>query len=241
MSLTPPLPPLKPQEQRKSLGDQIYETVREQIVSMKLEPGGMIYENELAEALNVSRTPVREAIRLLVSEQLLDVLPQRGTRIALISERKVNEARFIREQLELGAFRLAAARWREEPNGAALQAANAALEHVMQQQRAASDSGDAALFLQLDESFHRIILETAGNASLLQVVYHMRGHLNRARYLAMKQFGQTPRVIEEHQQLLDALRQGDEQLAAMLLQPHIGKLDHELPELRRLFPHYFTD
>ncbi|MFF2482279.1 GntR family transcriptional regulator [Paenibacillus sp. NPDC058071] len=231
------LPPLQ-QTQRKSLGDQIYETIRDNIVSMKLEPGTMIYENELSETLKVSRTPIREAIRLLVSEQLLDVLPQRGTRIALISERKVSEARFIREQLELGAFRLAAEVWKDKsgPLGG-----DAALEKLIAEQQRAAEAGDMVLFLQLDEAFHRVILEAAGNATLLQVVYHMRGHLNRARYLAMKQFGHSDRVVEEHRRLHDALRSGDPEQTGSLLQAHIGKLDSELPELRTLYPQYFKE
>ncbi|MFX3635838.1 MAG: GntR family transcriptional regulator [Candidatus Pristimantibacillus sp.] len=231
------LPPLQPQQQRKSLGDQIYESIRDNIVSLRLEPGSMIYENELAEALSVSRTPIREAIRLLVSEQLLDVLPQRGTRIALISERKVSEARFIREHLELGAFRLAANKWNEEDRTAA----NTTLVQLMEQQQAASNEGDIARFLQLDESFHRVVLEVTGNDTLLQMVYHMRAHLNRARYLAIMQFGHTNQVIEEHRHLYEALKQGDEALTAELLQSHIGKLDRELPELRSLNPQYFMD
>ncbi|WP_201007416.1 GntR family transcriptional regulator [Paenibacillus glycanilyticus] len=227
---------LQPQ-QRKTLGDQIYESVRESIVSFKLPPGTMIYENELAETMKVSRTPIREAIRLLVSEQLLEVLPQRGTRIALISARKVSEARFIREQLELGAFRLAAAKWGERDRSAE----SAAFEALLEQQRAAAEAKDIALFMQLDEAFHRAVLEIAGNETLMQMIYYMRAHLNRARYLAIDQFGHMDRVIEEHRQLFEAIRSGDEQLAAARLEQHIRKLDQELPQLREANPDYFTD
>ncbi|WP_435168560.1 GntR family transcriptional regulator [Paenibacillus glycanilyticus] len=227
---------LQPQ-QRKTLGDQIYESIRESIVSFKLPPGTMIYENELAETMKVSRTPIREAIRLLVSEQLLEVLPQRGTRIALISARKVSEARFIREQLELGAFRLAAAQWGERDRSAE----RTAFEALLEQQRAAAEAKDIALFMQLDEAFHRAVLEIAGNETLMQMIYYMRAHLNRARYLAIDQFGHMDRVIEEHRQLFEAIRSGDEQLAAARLEQHIRKLDQELPQLREANPDYFTD
>jgi DNA-binding GntR family transcriptional regulator len=231
------LSPLQPQKQRKTLGDQIYESIRESIVSFRLAPGTMIYENELADTMKVSRTPVREAIRLLVSEQLLEVLPQRGTRIALISARKVSEARFIREQLELGAFKLAAAKWGESDRSVE----SASIEALMKQQQAASDAKDIAQFLQLDEAFHRAILEIAGNDTLLQMIYYMRGHLNRARYLAMDQFGHTDRVIEEHRLLFEAIREGSEQLVAERLAQHIRKLDNELPQLREAHPDYFMD
>ncbi|GLX67292.1 GntR family transcriptional regulator [Paenibacillus glycanilyticus] len=230
------IPPLEPQKQRKSLGEQIYESIRESIVSFRLEPGTMIYENELADSMKVSRTPVREAIRLLVSEQLLEVLPQRGTRIALISARKVSEARFIREQLELGAFRLAAAKWSDRDRSAE----SASLEALLLQQQAAAADKDVALFLRLDEAFHRAVLEIAGNETLMQMIYYMRAHLNRARYLAMDQFGHMDQVVEEHRRLYDAIRSGDEERVAVLLAQHIRKLDQELPELRTAHPDYFV-
>jgi DNA-binding GntR family transcriptional regulator len=227
---------LKPMKQT-SLGDRVYESIRESIVSFRLEPGSMIYENDIAQALGVSRTPVREAIRLLVSEQLLDVLPQRGTRIARISERKVGEARFIREHLELGAFRLAARSWINQDRSDVC----AAIEAVIGKQRTASQEGNAASFLKLDEAFHQIILEVTGNETLLQVIYHMRAHLNRLRFLALTRFRYMDRIIEEHLGLYEAIRSGDEALTVRRLEAHIGKLDQELPELRKGNPQYFID
>lgn len=232
MSLTP----LPPQLQRKSLGDQVYESIREGIVSLRLEPGSMIFENEIAETLQVSRTPIREAIRLLVSEQLLEVLPQRGTRIAYISERKVAETRFIREHLELGAFRVAAKLWQQQDRKALRQR----IDELLNRQRAAAQDGDIGRFLQLDEEFHRSVMEVTGNATLLQVVYHMRGHLNRVRFLAIKQLHHMDRVIEEHYGLIEAIERGEEERTARRLEQHMGKLDAELPELRAAYPHYFT-
>jgi DNA-binding GntR family transcriptional regulator len=231
------LTPLPPPHQRKSLGDQVYESIRESIVSLRLEPGGMIYENELSEALNVSRTPIREAIRLLVNEQLLDVLPQRGTRIAKISERKVGEARFIREHLEIGAFRVAARLWNDDEH----QQVKETIIGLLEKQKAAADAEDIALFLQLDESFHQAIMGMIGNSTLLQVIYHMRGHLNRVRFLALQQFKHMDRVIDEHRDLFASIEQRDEALTLQRLERHLGKLDHELPELRSAYPNYFLD
>ncbi|WP_235941232.1 GntR family transcriptional regulator [Paenibacillus puerhi] len=221
--------------QRKS--NQIYEAIREDIVALRLVPGSMIYENELAEELRISRTPIREAIRLLVSEQLLEVLPQRGTRIAQISERKVSETRFIREQLELGAFRMAARLWDPVKHARVRET----IIQLLQRQQEAVRAGEIALFLQLDEAFHYAIMEITGNATLLQVVYEMRGHLNRLRCLALQQFHHMDQVMEEHRALFAAVEQGDEALTAELLGRHLGKLDAELPELRAAYPQYFQE
>jgi len=222
---------------RRSLGDQIYVSIREAIVSLRMEPGSLVYENELAESLGVSRTPIREAIRLLVSEQLLEVLPQRGTRIAYISERKVSEARFIREHLELGAFRLVAREWRRQDRSRETET----IGRLFAEQRQAAEQGDIASFLQQDEAFHRTVMEMTGNETLLQVIGHMRAHLNRLRFLAIREYRTMDRVMEEHAALFDALRQGDEANTAELLERHIGKLDQEQPELRRAYAHYFID
>ncbi|WP_127581524.1 GntR family transcriptional regulator [Paenibacillus koleovorans] len=231
------LSPLPPQLPRKSLGSQVYDSIREAIVSLKLEPGQMIYENELAETLGVSRTPIREAIRLLVGEELLDVLPQKGTRIAYISERKVTETRFIREQLEQGAFRIAARVWQAEVH----RTQKEAIVQLLEEQRAAAAREDITEFLRLDEAFHRMLLELTGNSTLLNVIYHMRAHLNRLRYLALKQFHDMHRVLAEHEQLFAAIESKDETATVRLLEQHFGQLNTELPSLREAFSHYFTD
>ncbi len=206
-------------------------------MTLAFEPGQLIYENQLAESLSVSRTPVREAIRSLVNECLLEVLPQRGTRVAYISVKKVLEARFIRSLLEQGAFRIAAAEWSAEKKTVS----NKAIQRMLEEQREAAADGDITVFLQLDEAFHRVIMEEAGNATLLNVVYQMRGHLNRLRYMALRQYRHMPQIVEEHERLFEAIAANDSELAGRLLELHFGKLNDEMSELRALTPHYFID
>jgi DNA-binding GntR family transcriptional regulator len=219
----------------KPLSMQVYDTVREAIICLKLKPGQMIYENELAESLGVSRTPIREAIRSLVNEQLLEVLPQRGTLVTYISERKVLETRFIQTQLELGAFRIAARTWDSSNNKATRQL----IINSLEDQRVAADENNAALFLELDELFHRTILALADNATLLNVVYHMRGHLNRLRYMLLQEYLPMHRIVDEHAQLFAAIEANDEELTAKLLDGHLGKLNHDISEIRKVHPQYF--
>ena len=168
----------RPLCERQSLGDQIYEQLRDDIVYMRLLPGQMIYENEIAEQLNVSRTPVREAFRLLASEQLIEIQPQRGTRIALISERKVSETWFVREQLEKGAFGLAARSWQDNID----HKQDGLLDNLISEQEAAVNDQDLEQLLKLDEDFHKLIMQVAGNHTLLQVIFQMRAHINRVRF-----------------------------------------------------------
>lgn len=234
MTLFSPLPAVT---SRRSLGELVYDSVREAIVSLRLEPGTFIYENELAESLGVSRTPIREAIRMLSGEELLEVLPQRGTRVAPISERKVSESRFVREQLETGGFRLAARLWRPERH----EDVRRTCLRLLEEQREEAARGDIARFLQADEAFHQAILQVADNATLLQVIYRMRGHLNRARMLALRELRRIEPIVDEHEALLEAVAGGDEEQAASLMRAHVGKLDRELPELRQMYPDYFAE
>lgn len=230
------LAPLAPQK-RISLGGQVYDSLRESIVSLQLAPGRMIYENELAALLGVSRTPIREAIRLLVSEELLEVLPQRGTRVALISLRKVAETRFIREQLETGAFGIVAREWRPDTHAPLREE----LGKLLVLQQAAADEEDSVRFLQLDEEFHRRILEATGNRTLLQTVYAMRGHLNRVRYLALSRYHHMKALVQEHEGLLHALESGKDGVLPDLLEVHFNKLDTQIPRLRQEYAAYFKE
>ncbi len=231
------LPPTLLPTPRKTLGDQIYKQLRDQIVHLQLEPGQMIYENVIAESLQVSRTPVREAFRLLANEALIDILPQRGTRISLISIRKVTEVRFVREHLEEGAFRYAARHWNEQ--------IAAHYEHklrdLLERQRIAAKQQDVQEWLAWDEAFHKTVMHTTGNETLLQVIHHMRAHMNRVRYLSLTANHQMDQLIEEHDRLLDGICAGDESTITAVLQAHFSKLDTHLPQLRAAYPHYFED
>jgi len=218
-----------------TLGGRVYEQLRDDIVFLRLEPGRMIYENEIAESLRVSRTPVREAFRALAGEELIEILPQRGTRVRLISERKVSEVRFIRKHLETPAFRLAVQRW----DKAVAARHESRLRELLDRQQAAVEKEDAALLLKLDEEFHRAIMSITENRTLLQVVGHMRAHINRLRFLALREFRELKRVVAEHVRLFDGIRAGDERLTASLLDDHLARLDVEMPLLRERYPHYF--
>lgn len=222
---------------RVSLGDQIYKQLRDQIVYLQLKPGEMVYENEIAEKLKVSRTPVREAFRLLGSEQLIEIQPQRGTKVNLISVRKIEEARFIREHLEIGAFRMVAKIWNEQ----IARSYELKLVALLEQQEAAVKEQDAAALLKFDEQFHKLILTITGNRTLLQVIDHMRAHINRIRYLVLHEFRHLESIVAEHRDILDAIRTGRAEQTVELLNRHFRELDSKLPELRASFSHYFAD
>jgi len=226
-----------------TLGEQAYETLREEIVYLKLEPGQMIYESELAAKLGMSRTPLREAFRLLQSEELIEVKPQKGVQVALISEQKVEESRVVRESLEITAFRQVVRQWSrlDKTGKEKLSLLLNRLERLLEDQRMAEKAADPERFLQADETFHHLFLEQSMNRTLMKIVLQMRGQLNRLRLLMLRELDQMPGLTVEHEQLLQAVVRCDEPLVVRLLENHLRKLHDELPKIREKFPHYFTN
>jgi DNA-binding GntR family transcriptional regulator len=222
----------------QNLGEQAYKTLRESIITLQFEPGQTIYESEIASAFNISRTPIRDAFQLLIAEGLIDVLPQRTKKIAYISEAKVKESGFIRLSLESSAFRLVARYWDDTER---YMIAEKEIKRILQAQSDAAEQQDYYQFLQLDESFHRTILQLTGNETLLGVVYHMRGYLNRFRYLAMKELVMTKNLVDEHCELFKGLKSQDEKQVIQLLEHHLCKFESEIPRLNKAYKDYFTE
>ncbi len=227
------------QQAKRSLSDQAYEYLRDQIIYLQFEPGQMVYENELAQTMGMSRTPLREAFSMLAVEGLIEVLPQRGVRISLVAESKIEEARFVRESLEISAFRQIAEQWKVTDPGT--HTLDRAIQRLVEDQVVAAQANHAKDFLQADEAFHSILLQKFGNQTLLSVIGHMRGHLNRVRYLLLREKGDQMEVlVQEHKQLYAAIKSNDISTTVRILEQHLKKLHHKLPLLREQFPHYFA-
>jgi DNA-binding GntR family transcriptional regulator len=223
---------------RKTLGEVAYKAIRDEIIALRLEPGQMIYENELATSLGVSRTPIREAFVMLLKEELIEVLPQRGARVAYLSVKKVDEARFVRESLEISAFRNVARNWNE--NETRYKKLRIDAKQLLEEQKSAAANGEYVEFLHLDEAFHQVILENIENQTLLSVVSQMRGHLNRMRYLELKEAHEMSKLISQHENIFKAITVNDEQKTEDLLAHHLKQVKDELPKIIKKYTNYFN-
>src|SRR5699024_8291271 len=119
----------------------------------------------------------------LISEKLIDVLPQRTKRVAFISVTRVLESNTVRLSLESTAFQSVAAKWDSTP---IFKQAEEHLHDLIEKQTQAAADQDTATFLQLDEAFHKLVMQLTGNDTLIEIVELVRSHLNRYRFLAMK-------------------------------------------------------
>ncbi|EPZ43475.1 GntR family transcriptional regulator [Alicyclobacillus acidoterrestris] len=226
-------------EGKKTLGEQAYESIREDILTVRLKPGQTIYESDFAKMLNMSRTPIREAVHTLLVEGLIEVLPQRGMKIALISDKKVEETRFVRESLEISALQTVIRHWDAEQRD--YQMLRRELRNNLDMQLSAAEQNDAVQFLQADEQFHRLLLAASGNETLIAIVSQMRGHLNRVRVLSLQELANIRSLIAEHEVLLSAIDAGDEMKATTTLRNHLSRLTDDIQVVKNKYPSYFTE
>lgn len=214
-------------------GLAVYEALRAAIVAVELEPGQQISENELADALGVSRTPVREALARLRDDQLVQIVPQLGTFVSRISVAGVDDAQFLREALECSAIRLAAER--------ADAVDVAVLRGQIARQEAARDAGDADLFFDLDDELHSTLCELSGRPIAWAIVERANGHLNRVRRLSLAEPRYLAEMVFEHRAVVDAVADGDPDAAEAALRHHLRMVLSDLPHIRHTHPDYFED
>lgn len=212
---------------------QVYVVLRDAITRVELAPGQRLSENELAGQLEVSRTPVREALARLRDERLVQVVPQLGTFVARISSAAVGDAQFIREALECAAVRIAA----EEAGEDDLRV----LHENLRDQERARDANDLEAFYILDDAFHQRLTDLSRHPTVWSVSQRAKSHLNRVRRLSLAAPDYLPEMIEEHRQLLAAVAEHAPDEAELALRYHLRQVLRELPNIRAQHPDYFED
>ena len=195
------------------LRDQIYVLVRKAIVTGKISPGAPINEVEIAARLGISRTPVREAVKKVSDEGLVDVFAQNGTFVAHISRKQVEEAYIIRIALELESIRRAAG----TINSNQLDD----LESIIDAQESAVRRARFDVAIARDDDFHRYIAEVNGLTMLWKVVDISKAQMDRCRLLSLPSPGAGQETIAQHRSILAALRAHDAAAAMQALQAHL--------------------
>jgi len=208
----------------------VYETLRGKILTLALPPGAPLSENELAGALGVSRTPVRESLILLAEEGLVQVFPQVGSFVSRVDADKVADAQFIRESIELASLEHTP----EHP------APELVAELRLNLERQHAPGLDIEEFFTLDEQFHQGLLGLSGHASVWPTVVAAKGHLDRARRLGLQANESTVRFADEHAAVLDALLDGDRPLARDRMRTHLRSVFGDVEKIRQRSPELFA-
>lgn len=213
------------------IGRQVYEGLRQAIITGLLPPGTALSEKDGSEMFGVSRQPVREAFIKLVEAGLLQVLPQRGTRVRKISRRQVEQGRFIREAVEAAVVRLAA----ESIDAAGLQR----LDRNLEAQHAAARRHDHAGFLALDEGFHRLIIEAIDCLPAWSTIENMKAQMDRVRYLSLPDVSPLEMLIAQHEEIVAGLRAHDPDAAEAAMRRHLREILSSLGPIAERRPELF--
>lgn len=214
-----------------STRDFVYTTLKKQIIELKLKPSYKISEQDIADELHVSRTPVREAFLKLAQEDLLRIFPQKGTFISEIDLELVEEGRFIREHIESAILR---------------EACNAfgsdflfQLETNLTMQILCLKKGSHHRLLELDDQFHQILFEGCNKSRTWKMIREMNSHFDRLRILRLASNTDWEVLVSQHEEIFHCISIKDVDRAEELIVEHLNLVNFEKEELKQHYPTYF--
>jgi len=198
---------------RRSLHDELVVILRDMIIAGELAPGARVSEPDLCVRFGVSRTPLREALKVLAAEGLVQLLPRRGARIARITEQEIEELFPIMGVLEgLAAERAAAVMTQVQARR--LEALHAAM-------RAAYERADWTGYSKANRAIHEYVFEIAGNGALTQQYQQLMVRIHAVRFVARKSPERWREAVEDHERLMRALRARDGAAAFAIMREHL--------------------
>jgi DNA-binding GntR family transcriptional regulator len=193
--------------------DRLREAIEEEITTGKLLPGSRLDEAELAKRFNVSRTPIREALSLLLGEGLIETRPRRGVVVTRVTPQRLIEMFEVMAELEVMCAQLAARRMSEDEL-AAIESAHAAC-------KGAVAARDADAYFYANERFHYAIYTASHNSFLFEQAASLQRKLRPYRRLQLRVRNRIQRSFEEHQGIVDALRDGDAERLPSTVRNHV--------------------
>ncbi len=200
--------------QASSLADRAYVAIRDLIVSLELRPGDLIDERRLVESLGIGRTPVREALRRLAQEQLVEVFPRRGMFVTGVDVRDLARISEVRTALEPEAARLAADRATDEEREE--------LAALVDQIKRGTD------LMGLDERIHRAIYAAAHNHLLEKTLGEYYVLALRIWMIALDRAQDLEEAVDAHRDLIQAIAAGDGDRAADLMRAHVEDFEQAM-------------
>lgn len=225
------IPPKAPAENARQYA---YRVLYSNIMTLDFPPGMVLVDAELSQALQISRTPIREAIVSLVESKLVTVYPQRSSAVSRIDLDAVEEGVFLRYHTESAIFREAV----QKADGKDL----SLLRENLDQQRQNLESGNLDRYMELDNAFHKLLYLAAGKPWTWSTVMRIVTHHDRVRRLQVR-LGteQLWPAHEEHRELFNAVMTRSEKRMDDFLYEHLtAGYRGALPELMQKYPDYFA-
>lgn len=216
----------------ESARDYAFRSIKDNIISVALEPGSIVSESEIAQELGVSRTPVREALIELSKVNFVEILPQRGSMISKIDYKIIEESRFFRLVLERAIA--------EEACDHATKEDILGLENNIRLQKIYIEQNDPDMMMKLDNDFHRLLYKAAKKEFIHKIIKDTTVHFDRVRRLSYNEINMDT-IIVDHTRIIDAIKDRDKVLVNQRVTEHLTryKVDEEL--IRKKYGHYLVD
>lgn len=209
---------------------QVYEWLREQILTLNYAPGTTLSRADLVTRFGLSQTPIRDALMRLSTEGLVDIFPQSATRVSAIDVQQAIQTHFLRRALEIEiAHTLALAS--EKPF-------ISDLETIISKQEGLLASADLNAFDTHDRAFHQVLYQSAGVPDLWTVIRDRSGHIDRLRRIDLPMPGKLEAIIASHKAIVAAIASSRAAEAQHHVREHLsGTLSH-IDEIRATHPAY---
>jgi DNA-binding GntR family transcriptional regulator len=200
--------------------DEVVARLRHILTEGEIAPGSRIPERELCESLSVSRTPLREALKVLAAEGLVVLLPNRGSRAARLTKKDVKELFEVCEALEATAGELAGSRMTDEQVREIAELQSRMVEHY--------EARDLLAYYRCNRQIHEAIVRAADNAVLAAFYESVSGRIRRARFITPMTAEHWALAIAEHEGILNALQRRDGGGLAHILRNHLRRKREEV-------------
>ncbi|MBE0530476.1 MAG: GntR family transcriptional regulator [Rhodospirillales bacterium] len=217
---------------RQPMVPQVYAAMRSHIIDLTWRPGQFIAKADVAEALGVSQSPVREALLKLEADGLVEIVPRSRTVVSAIDIRHAAEAQFLRVCIEVEVVRTIA-------NANTFDAEATGVAAILKRQDFYASQGDLSGFAACDNEFHASLCRLAGVGGLWSVVMARRSHIDRLRHLDLPSRGKVEAVLSDHQAILAALIEGSAAKAEAAVRAHLAGTLGRAEGLKTRYPQYF--
>ncbi|MCQ2589622.1 MAG: GntR family transcriptional regulator [Treponema sp.] len=217
---------------KESNRDYALRVIRKSLINLELKPGTMISEQDIADELKLSRTPVHEALQELSSTKIIEILPQRGSLVSYVDMALVDESVFMRATIESAVTKEACEK--------AVQSDLDELEENVTLQEFFYAKNNLDKFMELDNAFHKIMYKIANKMQCHFVVSTMNIHYDRFRQLRLHT-SDPANIVADHKLILQAMIDKDSEKAKDLVLKHLNRLYTDEMEIRKKYPDYFVE
>jgi DNA-binding GntR family transcriptional regulator len=213
MAAEPSTPRVPDTTATRLVAEHAYTELRDRIVTLHLPPGTVLREDQLMRDLGIGRTPLREAVKRLALENLVDVQPRRGTFVSAVNSADIMNISEVRAELEGYAAELAAQRL--DPEG------HAEAEKLLHEVEALSNPDDQDWLMRFDERIHRFTWEAARNPYLVQTLERYFTHSLRIWYMVLDRVPTLGHAVHDQTQLLEAILDRNAPHARTIMHEHV--------------------